>query len=61
MHAFIVCARLSIRNKVRKIIQPKISNELQLVDFPVEPYHAWFDADDESTEASETSDSCQLG
>ena len=54
-HAFIVCTRPSVRNKLRKLIQPKVSDELQLVDFPIEPYHAWFNANDGPSEASGSS------
>ncbi|GKZ98234.1 hypothetical protein AnigIFM59636_002467 [Aspergillus niger] len=40
-----VCARQSIRNQVRAIVQPKLSDDLRLLDLDVEPYHQWLGSD----------------
>ncbi|GLA44624.1 hypothetical protein AnigIFM63309_004388 [Aspergillus niger] len=44
-HLSPVCARQSIRNQVRAIVQPKLSDDLRLLDLDVEPYHQWLDPD----------------
>ncbi|EAU35415.1 predicted protein [Aspergillus terreus NIH2624] len=40
-----ICARQLIRNKVKAIVQPQLSDDLRLLDLDVEPYHQWLDID----------------
>ncbi|KAL5365858.1 hypothetical protein BJX96DRAFT_180216 [Aspergillus floccosus] len=40
-----ICARQLIRNQVKAIVQPKLSDDLRLLDLDVEPYHQWWDTD----------------
>ncbi|KAL2840004.1 hypothetical protein BJX68DRAFT_247168 [Aspergillus pseudodeflectus] len=41
-----VCARQSIRNQVKAIVQPNLSEDLRLLDLDVEPcHHRWLNTD----------------
>ncbi|KAF9890690.1 hypothetical protein FE257_005556 [Aspergillus nanangensis] len=40
-----VCARRSVRDEVRAIVQSKMNDELRFMDIDVEPYHKWLDTD----------------